>query len=82
LTYSLIKTLIALNQSNSLANAVDIARYELLYHEGGFWKDTGLNVLRPIFDKLTKYKLVAAVGSNFRYGGLSGTGFCGMTAGL
>jgi hypothetical protein len=35
----------------------DIIRHELLYHEGGFWKDAGMNVLRPIFHKFTKFGL-------------------------
>lgn len=33
-------------------------RHEILYNEGGFWKDAGMDLLRPIFDKFLKYKLV------------------------
>jgi hypothetical protein len=45
----------------------DIIRHELLYHEGGFWKDAGMNVLRPIFHKFTKYRIAIAVDKTFRY---------------
>lgn len=47
-------------------------RHELLYREGGFWKDAGMNLLRPIFDKFRKYKLFLPVDKTFRYRWLQG----------
>ena len=33
-------------------------RHEILYNEGGFWKDAGMDFLHPILDKFRKYKLM------------------------
>ena len=46
---------------NKLATITDIMRHEILYHEGGFWRDAGMNVLKPVFDLFLKYRL--AVGA-------------------
>ena len=40
-----------------MASATDIIRHEILYQEGGFWKDAGMEILRPVFDKFLKYKV-------------------------
>jgi hypothetical protein len=80
MTYDIIKTLLEFNKVspfNKLATVTDIVRHELLYHEGGFWKDAGMNMLRPIFDKFTKYKLVIAFDKTFRYRWLQGMCFFG-----
>lgn len=33
-------------------------RHEILYREGGLWKDAGMNMLRPIPAAFLKYKLL------------------------
>ena len=33
-------------------------RHELMYQHGGFWRDAGLNLFKPVFDHFTRYKLV------------------------
>ena len=66
----MIQTLIKFNKRspyNKLASVTDILRHEVLYHEGGFWKDAGMNLLRPIFGKFLKYKLALGVDKTFRY---------------
>lgn len=52
---------------DKMATIVDIMRREVLLHNGGFWKAANQNMLRPIFDKLTKYKIVIPVDRNVRY---------------
>jgi hypothetical protein len=78
MTYELIRTLIDFNKRspyNKLASVTDIMRHEILYHEGGFWKDAGMNLLRPVFDKFLKYKLVLPVDRLFKYRYLQGMCF-------
>ena len=41
-----------------LATVTDVMRHEILYYEGGFWKDAAMHFLKPIFDKFLKYDLV------------------------
>lgn len=43
---------------SKLATVTDIMRHEILYNEGGFWRDSGMNILKPVFDKFLKYRLV------------------------
>ena len=50
-------------------------RHEILFYEGGFWKDAGMNFLRPIFDRFLKYKLVLPVDRIGRYRYLQGMCF-------
>lgn len=42
-------------------------RHEILYHQGGFWKDAGMNLLKPIFDKFVKYELVIGAERSLRH---------------
>ena len=80
LTYNVIQNLIQFNKKspfNKLATVTDIVRHELLYHQGGFWKDAGMNMLRPVFDKFLKYKIVIAADKMFRYRWLQGMCFFG-----
>lgn len=80
LAYDVIKTLINFNKRspyNKLASVTDIIRHEILYHEGGFWKDAGMNFLRPILDKFLKFKLVLPVDRIFKYRYLQGMCFFG-----
>ena len=37
-------------------------RHELMYLNGGFWRDSGLNMFKPIFDQFTRYRLVLGAG--------------------
>ena len=79
-TFDILNTLIAFNKHspyNKLATVTDILRHEILYHEGGFWKDAGMNMLRPILDKFLKYKLVLPVDRIFKYRYLQGMCFFG-----
>lgn len=57
-------------------------RHEILAIEGGFWKDAGMNLLRPVFDKFTRYKLVIPVDKTFRYRWLQGMCFFANQPGL
>jgi hypothetical protein len=36
----------------------DILRHEILYREGGIWKDAAFDILRPLPDSFLRYKLV------------------------
>ena len=77
-TYDRIQTLLAFNKHspfNKLASVTDIMRHEILYREGGFWKDAGMNLLRPIFDKFRKFKLVLPTDRLFNYRWLQGMCF-------
>ena len=67
---------------NKLATVTDIMRHEILAIEGGFWKDAGMNLLRPIFDKFTRYKLVIPMDKTFRYRWLQGMCFFANKPGL
>lgn len=42
-------------------------RHEILYHQGGFWRDSGLNVFKPIFSKFLKYTLVIGAERSLRH---------------
>ena len=80
LTYDLIMTLISFNKHspfNKLATVTDIMRHELLYYEGGLWKDAGMNMLRPIPTHLLKYKLILPVDRLLSYRYLQGMCFFG-----
>jgi mannosyltransferase OCH1-like enzyme len=78
LSYDLIMNLIRFNKASpysKLATVTDIMRHEILFHEGGFWKDAGMNILRPIFDSFLTYKIAIAVDKMFRYRWLQGMCF-------
>jgi hypothetical protein len=78
LTYDVVNNLLAFNKVSpysKLATVTDILRHEILYNEGGFWKDAGMNLLRPIFDKFRSYKIVIASDKTFRYRWLQGMCF-------
>ena len=78
LTYELITNLLNFSKHspyNKLATVTDIMRHEILALEGGFWKDAGMNLLRPVFQHFTKYKLVLPVDKTFRYRWLQGMCF-------
>lgn len=80
MTYDVIMTIINFNKKspyNKLASVTDIMRHEILYREGGFWRDAGMNLLRPIFDKFLTYKLVLPVDVIFKYRYLQGMCFFG-----
>ena len=77
-TYDVIQTIIKFNKHspyNKLATVTDIMRHQIVYYEGGFWKDAGMNFLRPIFDKFLKYKLVLPVDRIGKYRYLQGMCF-------
>ena len=74
----MIQRIITFNKHSpysKLATVTDIMRHEILFYEGGFWKDAGMNFLRPIFDKFLKYKLVLPVDRTGRYRYLQGMCF-------
>ena len=48
-----------------------------MYQEGGFWKDAGLNFLRPILHKFLKYNVVIPVTMAGWYRYLQGMCFYG-----
>ena len=78
LTYDVMQTLIEFDKKSpysKLATVTDILRHELLYHEGGFWKDAGMDLLRPVFDKFLTYKIAITVDKTFRYRWLQGMCF-------
>lgn len=78
MTYDLLHNLIDFNRNspyNKLATVTDILRHEILYREGGFWKDAGMNLLRPVFDDFRKYKIVLPVDRTFRFRWLQGMCF-------
>ena len=80
MTYDVITTIINFNKHspyNKLASVTDIMRHEILYREGGFWKDAGMNFLRPVLDQFLKYKLVLPVDRLFKYRYLQGMCFFG-----
>lgn len=47
-------------QSNykKYATITDILRHEITYRNGGFWRDAGFNLFRPVLDMFLHYKLV------------------------
>ena len=78
LTYDLMQTLLQFNQRspyNKLAVVTDILRHELLHSDGGFWKDAGVNLLRPVFQKFLRYKLAITVDKSGRHRWLQGMCF-------
>jgi hypothetical protein len=78
LTYDVIHSLIAFHKTSpysKLATVTDIMRHEILYHEGGFWKDAGMNLLRPVFDKFLTYQIAIGADKTFRYRWLQGMCF-------
>lgn len=79
-TYDLIQTFLKFNKHSpygKLASVTDFMRHQILYYEGGIWKDAAMNFLRPIFDKFLKYKLVLPVDRVGRYRYLQGMCFFG-----
>ena len=71
-TYEVIMNLLDFQRNrntgkNKLATITDIMRHEILYHEGGFWRDAGEDLLRPVFDRFLKYKLVVGAERTGRY---------------
>jgi hypothetical protein len=62
---------------NKLATVTDIMRHEILYREGGLWKDAGMNMLRPIPDAFLRYKLILSTDRLFQYRYLQGMCFFG-----
>ena len=77
-TYEVIQTLLDFNKRspyNKAAAITDIIRHEILYQEGGFWKDSGVNLLRPIFDKFLTYRAVVGNDMTFRHRWLQGMCF-------
>ena len=59
-TYDAINTLRKFDPHSpygKLASATDLMRHEILYNEGGFWKDAGMELLRPVFNKFLKCKV-------------------------
>lgn len=70
LTYGSLMRLIGLQKGERVvldrSAVVDLMRYEILYHEGGFWRDMGMNLLRPMFDSFLKYRLVVGTQRGFR----------------
>lgn len=62
--------LVAFNRKSpfgKLASATDLMRHEILYCEGSFWRDAGLNVLKPVFDQFLKYRLVVGAEMTSRH---------------
>ena len=57
------------------ASTTDIMRHEILYREGGFWKDAGVQFLKPILDKFLKFKLAIPTDRGNRYRWLQGMCF-------
>lgn len=55
----------------------DILRHEVLYHHGGFWKDSSMNFLKPVLNDFRKYKLVIATDKTMRHRYLQGMCFYG-----
>ena len=58
-----MQTLLAYQRSgksayNKYATITDLLKHEVMYSNGGFWRDAGMNPFRPVFDQFTKYKLV------------------------
>ena len=71
LTYDLVINLLDFHKHrgsgfSKLATVTDIMRHEILYHEGGFWRDAGMNLFRPVFDQFLRYKLVIGSEKTFR----------------
>jgi mannosyltransferase OCH1-like enzyme len=72
--HDVIKILIAYQKSGKsaykkYATIVDMMRHEITYEHGGFWRDAGLNIYKPVFDRFTKYKIAigAAWTLNYRW---------------
>lgn len=58
-----MQTLLAYERSGKsvfkkYATVTDLLRHELMYQHGGFWRDAGMNLFKPVFDHFTRYKLV------------------------
>lgn len=52
---------------SKLATVTDIMRHEILYHQGGFWRDAGMNLFKPVFNQFLKYKLVIGAERSLRH---------------
>ena len=76
-TYDVLKNMLSLQNKhdNMLAIITKIMRNEILFHEGGFWKDTGLNILQPAFDSFLKYSVVVEAKLLGSHGWSQGTSF-------
>jgi hypothetical protein len=42
-------------------------RHEILYHQGGFWRDAGMNMFKPIFNNFLKYDFVVGAERSLRH---------------
>ena len=78
LTYDIIKNMLRFNKCspyNKLASVSDIMRHEILFNQGGIWKDANMEFFRPILDKFLKYKLMVHKDIDGRFRFLQGMCF-------
>ena len=52
---------------NKYGVVTDLFRHELMYRRGGFWRNTGMNLLRNVFDDFTRYEMVIGTDLTFRH---------------
>jgi len=73
--HTLIKYQLSGNSAYSkFATVTDLLRHELMYRNGGFWRDAGMNLFKNVFDHFTKYKLV--IGGEVTFGYRWNQGMC------
>ena len=59
-TYEILRNLFKLQNKNQnkLASISAIMRHEILFHKGGFYRDTNFNTMKPVFVQFLKYNIV------------------------
>lgn len=55
--------------------------HELMHREGGFWRDAGLNLLKPVLNYFTRYRLVIGAEMTIRFRWNQGMCFFGNEPG-
>jgi len=61
-TYEILRNLLKLQDKNQKkqGSISALMRHEILFHKGGFFRDTSLNIMKPVFVKFLKYNIVVA----------------------
>lgn len=50
-----------------LATVTDLIRHEALYRMGGFWRDSGTNPFKPVYNSFLKYDFVVGAERTLRH---------------